>query len=74
MLARTYGVRSQIDDPEEIGVAAAARDVQIRRVFPGVQQGGVAVGFQADDQLAATVVPQLQRIVLLPGATENLSP
>lgn len=35
--SRTHGIRSQVDDPEEIGVAAAARDELVRHVFPGVQ-------------------------------------
>lgn len=42
---RTHRVRSQVDDPEEVGVAAAARDDHIRHVLAGVQQGGVTVGF-----------------------------
>lgn len=44
-LCQTYGIRSQVDDPEEIGVAAATRDKQVGHVFPGVQQRGIAVRF-----------------------------
>lgn len=57
MKCQTYRMRSQIDYPEEISVAATARNIQICYVFSGVQQTRITVRFQVDDQFATTVVP-----------------
>lgn len=45
MRYRTHGVGAQVDDPEEISVAAATRDDHIRHVLASVQQRGVTVRF-----------------------------
>lgn len=64
----THCVGSQVDHPEEIDIRAAASDEHARHVFAAIEKGGITVGHQGNEQLSATVVPQLDGILPLPRA------
>ena len=64
----THCVGSQVDHPEEIDIRAAASDEHARHVFAAIEKGGITDGHQGNEQLSATVVPQLDGILPLPRA------
>ena len=56
-LQTTYDVRSQVDHPEDIVVCPTTGYEHIRHVFPTVEQRGIAVWLQSNQELPTTIVP-----------------